>query len=356
MRTNLKNLSEDDLRRWIVELGAQPFRANQIFQWIHRHHATEVSEMTNISQAFRAQLQELVSIPRLELTSVLQSSDGTQKLLLRTDDGKMLETVLIPMPSGVTQCVSSQIGCHIGCPYCLTGKMPERRNLEVYEILDQVYLAASLLSDKEAAQRNLVFMGMGEPLHNYRNLVTSLHILLSQRGANFSSRRITVSTSGLLPKIAQLGEDVPVNLAISLNGATNATRDRMVPINRKYPIEQLIATLKAYPLAPRRRITIEYVMCKGVTDSLEDAQRLVRLLRELRVKINLIPFNPYPGAEFETPDDQQVTAFQAVLTQAGYQVNVRMHKGRDIGAACGQLDGREDATRPALILPQATLS
>lgn len=232
--------------------------------------------------------------------------------------------------------------------------MPERRNLSVAEILDQIYLSRKLVLDAgEEPVRNLVFMGMGEPLHNFQNVVGALRTLMHEKGANYSSRRITVSTSGLVPKIKELGQAVPVNLAISLNAVTDPLRDRMVPINKKYNLEQLIAALREFPLPPRRRITIEYVMCRDVNDSEEHAQIMTRLLAGLRVKVNLIPFNPYPGAEFETPSDEAVTRFQQILTKKGLQVNIRLHKGRDIGAACGQLDGKVD--EPLALVRRSTV-
>ncbi|MCA9519515.1 MAG: 23S rRNA (adenine(2503)-C(2))-methyltransferase RlmN [Myxococcales bacterium] len=341
--TNLKALTLDELRDFVGTLGEKAFRGSQIYEWIHKRGARSFAEMSNLSKALRETLEGVATIEGVTLENVLLSSDGTRKLLLRTTDGKRLETVLIPMPNGLTQCVSSQIGCHIGCPYCLTAKMPERRNLSMPEIVDQIYLGRRVLEEAgDEPVRNLVFMGMGEPLHNFANVVAALKTLMHQKGANYSSRRITVSTSGLVPKIKELGEAVPVNLAISLNAVTDPLRDRMVPINKKYNLERLIAALREFPLPPRRRITIEYVVCKDVNDSAEEAQIMTSLLSGLRVKINLIPFNPYPGAEFETPSDEAVTRFQRILTEKGYQANIRQHKGRDIGAACGQLDGKVD--------------
>jgi 23S rRNA (adenine2503-C2)-methyltransferase len=245
------------------------------------------------------------------------------------------------MENRITQCVSSQVGCKIGCDFCLTGRMTTRKNLSAGEIVDQIYWALDVLEPGERIS-NIVYMGMGEPLDNYEQVTNSIRILLDEGGQNFSGRRITVSTSGVIPKLVQLGKDVPINLAISLNATTNATRTKLIPINKVWNIETLIQALRDFPLAPRRRITVEYVLLKGVNDTSDDARRLVGLLRGIRCKVNLIPFNPWPGAPYGRPDEEAVNQFGKILRDGNYTVTVRYSKGEDIGAACGQLDGEED--------------
>jgi len=336
---DLKSLTREQLTAWVRgALGEPRFRGDQIFRWIHAKRARDVGGMTDLSKALRTRLEAAAHIGGLTLEDVKLAQDGTRKLLFTTASGDRLESVLIPMEDRITQCVSSQIGCKIGCKFCLTARMTLRRNLSAAEIVDQVLWAQEVLG---ADQRitNIVYMGMGEPLDNYDNVVASLRILMDELGANFSSRRITVSTSGVVPKIARLGEDVQVNLAVSLNATYDAQRTNIIPINKAWDIEQLMAALRAFPLPPRRRITVEYVLLAGVNDSLDDARRLTRLLVGIHCKVNLIPFNPWPGAPYDRPSNDAVEAFGAVLRNADYTVTIRYSKGEDIGAACGQLDG-----------------
>ncbi len=345
-------MTRSELTGWVEEtLGEKRFRAEQIFRWLHDKRARSFDAMTNLSKALRVKLGDAARVGSLTLDEVKVAADGTRKLLLRTHAGHRIESVVIPMGDRVTLCVSSQVGCKIGCDFCLTGRMSVRQNLSAAEIVDQVYHAQENLTEQPlqlpngetpASGRrvtNIVYMGMGEPLDNYDQVVRSLKNLLDDLGQNFSSRRITVSTSGIVPKIGQLGRDVPVNLAISLNASHDAQRDRLIPINRKWDIATLMKALREFPLAHRRRITVEYVLLDGVTDAPEDAVRLVRLLRGLRCKVNLIPFNPWPGAPYGRPTAEAVERFGATLRDAGYTVTIRYSKGDDIGAACGQLDG-----------------
>lgn len=340
------------LVEWVVDvLGEKRFRAEQLFQWLHEKRARSFDEMTNLSKSLRAKLETMARVGGLTLDEVKVAADGTRKLLLRTQTDHRIEAVVIPMGHRVTLCVSSQVGCKIGCDFCLTGRMTVRQNLSAAEIVDQVYHAQQVLTETpielpegetpSAGRRiaNIVYMGMGEPLDNFDSVVASLKNLTDEKGQMFSARRITVSTSGIVPKIPALGHAVNVNLAVSLNASHDEQRDRLIPINRKWNIAALMKALKEFPLGPRRLITMEYVLLDGVTDTPEDAQRLIRLLRGLRCKVNLIPFNPWPGAPYGRPSRTAVDRFGAMMSDAGYRVTVRYSKGDDIGAACGQLDG-----------------
>jgi len=336
---DLKSLTRADLRDWVeANLGERAFRGDQIFQWLHQKRARSFDEMTNLSASQRERLEADCHIGGLVLEEVLESQDGSKKLLLRTSTGDRIESVIIPMEDRTTQCISSQLGCKIGCDFCLTARMPLRRNLTAAEIVDQVLWARHVLGP-EARIHNLVYMGMGEPLDNYDEVVSSIRILLDDKGQNFSSRRITVSTSGVVPKLETFGHDVPVNLAVSLNASHDEQRTRLIPINKVWDIDALLGALRRYPLQERRRITMEYVLLDGVNDTEEDARRLTKLLRGLRCKVNLIPFNPWPGAPYGRPTLERVEAFGRIVRDAGYSTTVRYSKGEDIGAACGQLDG-----------------
>ncbi|MFT7583405.1 MAG: 23S rRNA (adenine2503-C2)-methyltransferase [Myxococcota bacterium] len=342
-RPDLKSMTREKLTEWLMGQGESRFRGDQVFAWLHRRNVRALGDMTDLSKSLRQRLTSDARIGGLSLEDVRVAKDGTRKLLLRTAHGDLIESVIIPMDDTLTQCVSSQVGCKIGCDFCLTARMPLRRNLAASEIVDQVLWANHVLKDEDRRINNLVYMGMGEPLDNYNNVVASLKILMDEHGTNLSSRRITVSTSGIVPKLKRLGEDVTVNLAISLNASTNAQRSQVIPINKVWNIETLIQALHDFPLPARRRITIEYVMLAGFNDTEDDARRLVRLLRGLRCKVNLIPFNPWPGANYERPSEDVVDAFGKVVREAGMTVTVRYSKGEDIGAACGQLDGKQEA-------------
>jgi len=343
---DLKSMTRVELATWVKgSLGESTFRANQIFRWLHGRGARDFATMTDLSKPLREKLESVARIGGLVLEDVKVARDGTRKLLLKTSQGDRIESVIIPMDDRLTQCVSSQVGCKIGCDFCLTARMPLRRNLAASEIADQVYWANKVLEDAGQGERlsNLVYMGMGEPLDNFDQVVGSLKILMDDHGQNMGSRRITVSTSGVVPKLERFGKEVPVNLAISLNASHDEQRSALIPINKVWNLEKLMAALHAYPLAPRRRITVEYVMLKGFNDSLEDASRVARLLRGLRCKVNLIPFNPWPGSKYERPTGENVDRFGQFLVDRGYTVTVRYSKGDDIGAACGQLDGNQVA-------------
>ncbi|HEY8142313.1 MAG TPA: 23S rRNA (adenine(2503)-C(2))-methyltransferase RlmN, partial [Kofleriaceae bacterium] len=313
--------------------------------------------MTNVPGALRDALAATFRIGSLVLAQVSRSVDGTAKLLFRLADGATVESVLIPDGDKTTQCISSQVGCALDCQFCATAKLGLVRHLEPGEIADQVYRAQELLAREEPGRRitNLVYMGMGEPLHNYDAVVKSIAILTDERGANFSHRRITVSTVGMVPAIERLGREPEIrpNLAVSLNAASDDVRDRIMPVNRKWPISRLLAALKAYPLERRRRITFEYVLLAGVNDRDEDAERLAQLLRGMKCKVNLIPWNPHPGAPYQRPSAAAIERFQNRVKALGLAAYLRTPRGDDIDAACGQLANR---ARPAQLIPAADLA
>ncbi len=341
-RPDLRGLPQDALAALVASVGERPFRTRQLFRWLHRAGAASLDQMTDVPRALRQTLAEKARLTTLEVASEQRSSDGTIKWTWRTWDGKLVESVYMPEPERRTLCVSSQVGCAVGCTFCLTGTMGLARNLEPGEIVDQVHRANRRLVELGLGEgprplTNLVFMGMGEPLANYRSLKTALDLLLSEDGPNFSQRRVTVSTSGLVPVIRKLGEETPVKLAVSLNATTDAQRDAIMPINKRWPLAELLAACRAFPTRNGRRITFEYVLLAGVNDDLEDARRLARLLRGIPAKVNLIPYNENPGLGFKAPPPERVSAFQEELAARELTVVVRRSRGTDISAACGQL-------------------
>lgn len=344
-RLNIKSLSLEDLRSMTTLLGLERYRADQIFKWIYSGYASSFDDMTNIAKKDRATLSEALVIPRPVMAKTEVSSDGTRKFLFELEDGHTVESVLIPDEDRLTLCISSQVGCRQACRFCLTGSGGFVRDLKAFEIADQV-LEVSRLVKREGKRgvTNIVLMGMGEPLANLDEVLRAMTIITSEAGLGFSPRRVTVSTDGLVPEIGKLGKSgIKVNLAISLNATTDEIRDRIMPVNRRYPIKELLDSCRRFPLEPRRRITFEYVMLKGVNDSVEDALRLAKLLRGIKCKVNLIPFNPFPGSEFKRPDEKAVRRFQKVLLDHHYTAPVRESRGRDISAACGQLREKEAA-------------
>ena len=337
-RVNLVGLLPSELEDLAVELGASRYRGRQLATWIYRKGVFDREAMTDLPKDFRERLAERAIIEVAPPESVTASQDGSRKLVFKLEDGRRISSVLMPDDDRLTLCVSTQVGCGFECRFCLTGVMGLERNLTAGEIVGQVLAANRLL---EGGQRvtHIVFMGMGEPLANYAAVVQAIRILTDPKlGLGYSPKRITVSTVGLVPGIEKLGrENLKVNLAISLHAATDEVRERLMPVNRSFNLDALMAALRKYPLAPRQRIFFEYVLLDGVNDSPEDAKRLARLLRGLRAKVNLIPFNDWDGAAFRRPPLPRILAFQSILLDAGITTTVRWSKGEDIGAACGQL-------------------
>jgi len=337
-RANLIGLRPSELEDLAASLGASRYRGRQLATWIYRKGYVELEAMTDLPRDFRARLAETHGIELPELERETRSQDGSRKLVFRLTDDRRVSAVLMPDDGRITLCLSTQVGCGFGCAFCLTGTMGLDRNLTAGEIVGQLIAANRLLADGERVT-HIVFMGMGEPLANYANLVAALRILTDARlGLGYSPRRITVSTVGLVSGIDRLGgEDLKVNLAVSLHAASDDVRGRLMPVNRSWNLEALTAAVRRYPLAPRQRVFFEYVMLEDVNDSPEDAQRLARLLRGIRAKVNLIPFNDWEGSGFRRPPLARILAFQAILLDAGLTTTVRWSKGEDIGAACGQL-------------------
>jgi len=343
---DLRSLSMEQTSSLLQTLGQPAYRAEQLWRWVHRMGVRTLDEASNLPKALRQAFDEQgVICTNLEVAEIQRSSDGTRKMRLLTHDNRSIETVLIPDGDKMTQCISSQVGCALDCQFCATAKLGLMRNLTAGEIVDQVYLAKALLAKEAPGQRitNLVYMGMGEPLHNFEHVMQSLRLLTHDVGANLSYRRITVSTVGLVPGIKKLGQqDVRPNLAVSLNASNNEVRDEIMPINKKYPIEVLLQTLREFPLEKRRRITFEYVLLAGVNDTMEDAARVARLLRNIPCKLNVIPFNPHALAPYKRPSPETIDAFQQRVRDLGVATYLRTPRGDDIAAACGQLANQSE--------------
>jgi len=350
-RINLVGLTREELEAELTAGGFEKFRARQVWHWIYHRGATDFAVMTTLAKPAREKLAERYVVDRPTAVRDLTSTDGTRKWLCRMPDGQEIETVHIPEDDRGTLCVSSQVGCTLTCRFCHTGTQRLVRNLTAAEIVGQVMLARDHLGEWPAPPdgrmlSNIVMMGMGEPLYNYENVAKALKITMDGEGIAISKRRITLSTSGVVPMMKRCGEELGVNLAVSLHAVHDELRDRIVPINRKYPIRELMDAVRNYPgLNNARRVTWEYVMLKGVNDSLADARELVRLVRGIPSKINLIPFNPWPGAPFECSDWNQIVKFSDFVNEAGYASPIRATRGDDIMAACGQL--KSDSQRPS---------
>ena len=341
---SIKDLSREELAQWLADRGEPRYRLDQLEGWLYRRDVVSFHDMTNLPRAFRGELEREFLLFSLEEVAREEAPDGTVKFLFSARDGERVESVLIPDRDRLTLCVSTQVGCRMGCRFCLTGRQGFRRDLTRGEILDQVLLVRREARSRGREMTNVVFMGMGEPLDNYRESLAALRILVSDRGLGFSHRKVTLSTVGLVPQMRRLaGEGLDLTLALSLNATDNETRSFLMPINRKYPLEEVMAALRDYPLPPRKRFTLEYVVLKGVNHSSQDARRLARLVKGLRVKVNLIPFNPFPGAEFERPSEREVLDFQAQLRARGISTFIRQSRGQEISAACGLLRWREGA-------------
>ncbi len=345
--TDIAELELNELEQALEALGQPKFHARQLYRWVHRRAVTDFSAMTDLSAALRQDLAKTFTVSTPEVIRKDVSSDGTTKFLLRLADAKLIESVFIPDTPSMTFCVSTQVGCAMSCGFCLTGKMGLDRNLTAGEIAGQVRVLARELGMLDRSF-NIVLMGMGEPLHNYDATMKALRMLHEPHGLSVSPRRMTLSTVGVLPALGRLEhEPLMPNLAISLHATTEETRDRLVPVNRKYGLEDLLETCRRFPLKKRNRITFEYVMLAGVNDSPADAHRLVKLMHGIRSKINLLPLNEAAGIPFSRPTETAVNTFAKVLADAGLTVSVRKSRGRDIRAACGQLITETQRARTA---------
>jgi 23S rRNA (adenine2503-C2)-methyltransferase len=334
---NLKALSKDELYRFAEEEQLPGYRANQLLHRIYQKYTAEIDEITEFSKELRERLKRTSYISNLSLKESLRSGDGTEKFLFSLEDDQTIESVLIPDEERNTLCISSQVGCAMGCVFCLTGRSGFARNLQAYEIVDQIIAVNRIILPKKIT--NIVFMGIGEPLLNFDNVVEALWRIVDLIGV--SKRKITLSTSGIVPKILLLPHKAPaVNLAVSLNAASDAVRNRLMPVNKKYPIQSVIDVCRRYPLQHGRSITFEYVLIERENDSPDDARRLVRLLKGLRCKINLIPLNPHEGSKLTSPSYDKIIEFQKILLKNNVRALIRESKGQDILAACGQLRAR----------------
>ena len=342
-RHRLIGMDRGDFAALIDDLGEKRFRANQLWQWVYGRGATSFDGMTTLAKSLRAALNEGADLVRPLVADDRLSSDTTRKWLYRFPDGELVETVYIPTEDRGTLCMSSQVGCTLTCSFCHTGTQRLVRNLTAGEIVGQLMAARDALGEwalpsQDRLITNIVMMGMGEPLFNFDNVKKALRIIMDPEGLAVSRRRITLSTSGVVPMMARCGEEIGVNLAVSLHAVRNDLRDELVPLNRKYPIAELLDACRAYPgVHNARRITFEYVMLRGINDTEADARELVRLLRGIPAKTNLIPFNPWPGAPYECSTPEAIARFADIVNAGGLSAPVRAPRGRDIGAACGQL-------------------
>jgi 23S rRNA (adenine2503-C2)-methyltransferase len=333
---DLREVTLSELEQVVADAGEAPYRARQIMRWVWVRDASSVDAMHDLPARLRHYLNQDMGLSQLAVSHVARADDGTRKLLLRLEDRAEIETVIIPRHERTTLCISSQAGCAMGCQFCATARMGLWRNLAVKEIVGQI-IAARAWCAKDEFLTNYVFMGMGEPLANYARLSRALTLMTAGWGLAISPRRITISTVGLVPMIQQLMADFPVNLAVSLHATSDELRNSLVPINRRYPLGQLLDACRSLPLKRRSRITFEYVMLRGVNDSLNDARRLLAMLAPLRAKVNLIFFNPFPGSHFQPAPRAQVEDFQAILLEGNLTATIRESRGQEIAAACGQL-------------------
>ncbi len=363
-KIDLKNMTLPALEQFLHGQGKERFRALQVFKWIYQQDARGFTEMTNISKALRAELDDTAFISNLTAEAIEEGNDGTRKYLFALEDGAAVESVLIPIEGRNTLCISSQVGCAMACEFCLTGTFRLTRNLTTAEIVNQIMAVRRDIennpparfvdagsdedadgegetTDSPAAIRNIVLMGMGEPLHNLDNVIPAIQIMIDGNGLQLSNRRVTVSTCGLVPEMGRLGREIPnVNLAVSLNATTDELRSRIMPVNRRYPLRELMKACKEFPLPGRRKVTFEYVMLGGINDTLEDAKRLLKLISDIPNKVNLIPFNEHEGCDFKAPTRGAIDAFHKYLIDRYVTVITRDSRGGDISAACGQLKGK----------------
>ena len=360
-KINLLDLDAEGIRAWCASIGQKPFRATQLARWIHRYCCDDFDAMTNLAKEFRARLKDLAYIKAPSIIREHKSADGTRKWLFDVGNGNAVEAVFIPEDDRGTLCISTQAGCAMGCLFCSTGKQGFNRNLTTGEIVGQLWTAerelrreAGITDPNDRVISNVVLMGMGEPLQNLDNVIPALRIFLDDNGYGLSRRRVTVSTSGLVRQMDKLGEAVPVALAVSLHAPDDALRDKLMPVNKKHPLEELLAACRRYlKVAPRDFITFEYLLMGGINDAPEQARALVKLVKTVPCKFNLIPFNPFPDSDLKQPEREKVLAFAKILNDAGIVTTVRKTRGDDIAAACGQLAGEvRDRTRRAIRLVQ----
>ena len=358
-RKNLIGLSREQLAAEMAAIGERPFRVKQIWHWLYHRGVTDIAAMSTLSGAMREKLARDYYVGRPQVARHQVSEDGTQKWLLKLEGGHLVESVHIPEEDRGALCISSQVGCTLTCTFCHTGTQRLVRNLDPGEIVGQFMLARDYLGEWPTPSSggrllsNIVMMGMGEPLYNFENVKAALKIVMDEEGISLSRRRITLSTSGVVPMMARCGEELNVDLAVSLHAVSDEIRDTLVPLNRKYPIEELLAACRAYPGASNaRRITFEYVMLKDINDSDADARELVRILKGIPAKVNLIPFNPWPGAIYECSSNNRIHAFSRIVNAGGLSAPVRRPRGRDIAAACGQLKSETVKLRKSELLRQ----
>ena len=360
-KINLLDLDAEGIRVWCASIGQKPFRATQLARWIHRYCCDDFDAMTNLAKEFRARLKDLAYIKAPSIIREHKSADGTRKWLFDVGNGNAVEAVFIPEDDRGTLCISTQAGCAMGCLFCSTGKQGFYRSLTTGEIVGQLWTAerelrreGGITDPNDRVISNVVLMGMGEPLQNLDNVIPALRIFLDDNGYGLSRRRVTVSTSGLVRQMDKLGEAVPVALAVSLHAPDDALRDKLMPVNKKHPLEELLAACRRYlKVAPRDFITFEYLLLGGINDAPEQARALVKLVKTVPCKFNLIPFNPFPDSDLKQPEREKVLAFAKILNDAGIVTTVRKTRGDDIAAACGQLAGEvRDRTRRAIRLVQ----
>ncbi len=351
-KTNLLGLTAEELREFFLGLGEKPFRATQVLKWIHQFGVDDFAAMSNLSVALRDRLEHVAEIRGPEVAAEQHSADGTRKWLLRLDSGNSIETVFIPEEGRGTLCVSSQVGCALDCSFCATAQQGFNRNLSSAEIIGQLWVAKRSMGHDPRERRiltNVVLMGMGEPLLNFDNVVKATELMMDDNAYGLSKRRVTLSTSGVVPALDRLAEVSEVSLAVSLHAPDDALRNELVPLNRKYPIAELLAACRRYVAGERRKVTFEYVMLDGVNDTPAHARALVKLLREVPSKVNLIPFNPFPGTRYRRSSQEAIDRFRELLIAAGLPTVTRRTRGEDIDAACGQLAGRvQDRTKRRL--------
>lgn len=340
MKLDLKDFTLDELREFMQKIGERPYRADQIFNWVYKKNVMDFRKMLNISKATREKFDEtFLIVPTFINIEEFNSTDGTKKFRWTLSDGNSIESVFIPEATRTTLCVSTQVGCALGCKFCLTGRISFKRNLSVSEMVNQVLEVRNRTSGLKAIT-NIVLMGMGEPLLNYENVVRFIKILPAPEGLAFAKRKVTLSTAGILPELERFVGEVECSLSISLNASDDEIRSTIMPINKKFPIQEILRVAAQYPKIHKRMVTFEYVLIEKINDSPEQAEKLAKLLKGVRCKINLIPYNENPFSDFKRPSDEAIIRFQQILMKRNYTATIRKSRGQDISAACGQLGAR----------------